>query len=120
MSSWNSYLARGVFEPAFGATSVETAAEFHPGMYPKGVNADFMAETDSTAADVVCCFQGKFEGEHRDIAKAKGNVIQLLLSQGLALGAHVLDVGSGTGNELYVHSLITCTRALKYYFYLHR
>lgn len=93
-------MARGVFEPAFGASSVETAAEFHPDMYPHGVNADFMAESDSAAATVVSCFQGKFEGEHRDIAKAKDNVIQLLLSQGLAPGGRVLDVGAGTGTNL--------------------
>jgi hypothetical protein len=58
MDAWRKYLAHGVFEPAFRPASVETIAQFNENMYPKGVNADFMAEDASKATDIVCCFKG--------------------------------------------------------------
>ena len=98
MCSWSLYLARGIFEPAFGPDSAENIAQFNENMYPKGVNADFMISDNKTSSDVLCCCTGRFEGEDRDISTARSEVVAMLQAHGLSSGKRVLDVGAGTGN----------------------
>jgi hypothetical protein len=100
--TWASYLARGVFEPAFDEGDVETDLPvFSAAMFPRGVNGDFRNCACLAPDAFMSNLKNRLENsELRDVARSYDQVMDLMRSTGLRDGASVLDVGAGTGGQL--------------------
>lgn len=97
--SWGDYLCRGIGGQD-AINMLDSKAQFHQGMFKKGVNADFYNVSGRAPDAVLSDFQNRFEdAEKRDIARAMGPILQMLTDEsgGSLLDKKIVDFGCGTG-----------------------
>jgi hypothetical protein len=87
--------------PIVKASFNEEPAKFSKNHYPDGVNSKFMTGDKHTCYATFVGPKGIFEDtEQREIAQCADSITSVLLNYGLREGAHVVDVGAGTGTQI--------------------